>query len=100
MNLLLDIRYDSLDGRSARRNTTTYTRQHKTEKRGHTSMPRARFEPTIPVLFERLETVRALARPLGPALIWYETLEDSIFFRIAQRTINMYLVWNINFIKV
>jgi len=29
------------------------------KKRGHTSMPRAGFEPTIPVL-ERSKTVRAL----------------------------------------
>jgi len=39
-----------LDGGSARRKATTYTGQHNTEKRGHTSMPRAGFEPKIPVL--------------------------------------------------
>jgi len=50
-----------LDGGSARRKATTYTGQHNTEKRGHTSMPRAGFEPTIPV-FERSKTVRALDR--------------------------------------
>jgi hypothetical protein len=33
----------------------------KTQKRGHTSMPRAGFEPTIPV-FERSNTVHALNR--------------------------------------
>jgi len=49
----------SLDGGSVRRKATTYKRQHNTEKRVHTSIPRAGFEPTIPV-FERLKTVRAL----------------------------------------
>jgi hypothetical protein len=34
---------------------------HNTEKRGHTSVPRAGFEPVIPV-FERPKTVRALDR--------------------------------------
>jgi hypothetical protein len=38
-----------------------HTGQHNTEKRGHTSMPRAGFDPTIPV-FERPKTVRALDR--------------------------------------
>jgi len=47
-----------LDGESARRKASTYTGQHNTEKCGHTSMPRAGFEPTIPV-FERSKTVRA-----------------------------------------
>jgi len=41
---------------------STYTGQHNTEKRWHTSMPRAGFEPATPV-FERSKTVR----PLGPA---------------------------------
>jgi len=42
-----------LDGGSARRKTTTYAGQHNTEKQHrHTSMPRAGFEPTIPV-FDR-----------------------------------------------
>jgi len=36
---------------------STYTGQHNTEKRGHISMPRAGFEPAIPV-FERSKTVR------------------------------------------
>jgi hypothetical protein len=36
-----------------------HTGQHNTEKRGHTSMPRVGFEPTIPVL-ERPKTVRAI----------------------------------------
>jgi hypothetical protein len=38
-----------------------HTGQHNTEKRGHTSMPRVGFEPTIPV-FERQKTVRASDR--------------------------------------
>jgi len=50
-----------LDGGSTRRKATTYTGQRNTEKRGHTSMPRAGFEHTIPV-FERSKTVRALDR--------------------------------------
>jgi hypothetical protein len=36
-------------------------KSHNTEKRRHTSMPRAGFEPVIPV-FERPKTVRALDR--------------------------------------
>jgi len=44
---------------SARRKAITYTGQHKRVKRGHTSMPRAGLEPTIPV-FERSKTVRGL----------------------------------------
>jgi hypothetical protein len=44
-----------------------HTGQHNKEKRGHTSMPRMGFEPTIPV-FERPKAVRASDRwPLGPA---------------------------------
>jgi hypothetical protein len=35
--------------------------QHNTEKRGHTTMPRVEFEPTIPE-FERPKTVRASDR--------------------------------------
>jgi len=38
-----------LEGGLARPKATTYTGQHNTEKRGHTSMPRAGFEPMIPV---------------------------------------------------
>jgi len=38
-----------LDGGSARRKATTYTGEHNTQKRGHTSMPRAGFEIMIPV---------------------------------------------------
>jgi hypothetical protein len=37
---------------------SNYTGQHNTETRGHTSMPRAGFEPSIPV-FERPKTLRA-----------------------------------------
>jgi hypothetical protein len=40
---------------------STYTGQHNTEKHRHTSMPRAGFEPAIP-MFERPKTVRALDR--------------------------------------
>jgi hypothetical protein len=44
--------------------------RHNTEKSGYISMPRAGFEPTIPV-FELSKTIRALdsAHPLGPILI-------------------------------
>jgi hypothetical protein len=38
-----------------------HTGQHNTEKRGHTSMPRVEFEPTIPV-FERPKKVGASDR--------------------------------------
>jgi len=55
----MDIWYDFLDGRSARRKASAYTGQHSTDKPGHTSMPRAGFEPAIPV-FEWPKTVRAL----------------------------------------
>jgi hypothetical protein len=61
MNIFLNIWQDSSDGGSARRKATTYTGQHNTEKRGHTSMSRARFEPMIPV-FERLKMVSASDR--------------------------------------
>jgi hypothetical protein len=40
---------------------TTYTGQHNTEKRGHTSMLQAGFEPAIPVL-ERSKAVYAFDR--------------------------------------
>jgi len=50
-----------LEGGSARRQTTIYTGQQNTEKRGHTSMPPEGFEPMLPV-FQRLKTVRALHR--------------------------------------
>jgi len=52
-----------LDGGSAKRKASTYTGQHNTDKRRHTSMPRARFEPAIPD-FERSKAVRALDRAL------------------------------------
>jgi hypothetical protein len=38
---------------------STYIGQHNTEKRRHTSMPRAGFEPAIP-MFEQPKTVLAL----------------------------------------
>jgi hypothetical protein len=62
--------FGHLDGGSARRKTSTYIGQHNTEKREHTSMPRAGFEPMIPV-FERPKTVRTLDRAAigtGPVL--------------------------------
>jgi hypothetical protein len=61
MNIFLDIWYDSLEGGSARHKATTYAGQHNTQKRGHTIMPRAGFEHTIP-MFEQSKTVRALDR--------------------------------------
>jgi hypothetical protein len=48
-------------GGSALLKTITYTGQHNTEKREHISMPRAGFEPTIP-MFELLKAVHALDR--------------------------------------
>jgi hypothetical protein len=44
-----DIWWNSLNGKSARRKASTYTRQHNTEIRGQTSMPRMGFEPTVGV---------------------------------------------------
>jgi hypothetical protein len=44
---------------------STYTGQHNTERRRHTSMPRAGFEPAIP-MFEWPKTVLALEQ-------WYST---------------------------
>jgi len=38
-----------LDGGSAPRKASTYTGQHNTEKREHTSMTRVGFQPTISV---------------------------------------------------
>jgi hypothetical protein len=61
MNLLLDIWKDSMDGGSARHKASIYTGRHNTEKRGHTSMTRVGFEPTI-LVFERSKTVRDLDR--------------------------------------
>jgi hypothetical protein len=46
---------NSLEGGTAHRKASTYTRQRNTQNRGHTSMPRAVFEPTIPV-FDRSAT--------------------------------------------
>jgi len=46
---------------SAGHKASTYTRQHNTEERGHTYMPRVGFESMIPV-FERSKTVRASDR--------------------------------------
>jgi len=41
-----------LDGGLARRKASTYTGQRNTEKRGHTSMHRGGFGPTIPVVIK------------------------------------------------
>jgi len=51
--------YESLDRGSAHHKASTYTGQHDTEKRRHTSMPWAGHEPTIPV-FKWLKTAHAL----------------------------------------
>jgi hypothetical protein len=70
MDLFLDIWYSCLDAGSARRKATTYTGQHNTEKGGQTFMPRAGFEPKIPV-FELLKTVRALdSAAIGTGIYW------------------------------
>jgi hypothetical protein len=45
----------TLVGGSAHCKASTYTGQHATEKRGHTSIPRAGFEP----VFKRSKTTRA-----------------------------------------
>jgi hypothetical protein len=50
-----------LAGGSVQRKASTYTGQHKTERRRQTSMPRAGFEPAIP-MFERPKTVLGLDR--------------------------------------
>jgi hypothetical protein len=52
----------SLDGGSTRRKAATYTQSNTTQNKcTQTSMPRVRFETTIPV-FERAKTVHALDR--------------------------------------
>jgi uncharacterized protein (UPF0147 family) len=53
--------HDSLVGRSVRRKAATYTGQHKQKKRGQTSMPWVRCEPTISV-FERAKIFHASDR--------------------------------------
>jgi hypothetical protein len=51
-----------LDGESVRRKAATYTQNNKRQnKRTQTSMPRLRFEPTIPA-FERAKTGHILDR--------------------------------------
>jgi hypothetical protein len=57
-------RYDSLDGRSARRKASTYIQNNTNTEETHTiqiSMPWVGFEPTIPT-FELAKTVHALDR--------------------------------------
>jgi len=51
-----------LAGGSVQRKVSTYTGQHNTERRRQTSMPRAGFEPAIPIL-ERPKIVLALDCP-------------------------------------
>jgi hypothetical protein len=54
--------YDSLDGGSARRKASTFTKNNQTQnKRTKTSMPRVGFKLTIPAS-ERAKTVHALHR--------------------------------------
>jgi hypothetical protein len=48
-------------GNQSRAKASTYTGQHNTEKHRHTSMPRAGFEPAIP-MFEGPKTVLSLDR--------------------------------------
>jgi len=48
-SVAVDIWYNSLDGGSARHKTSAYTRLHNIERREHTSMRWAGFEPAIPV---------------------------------------------------
>jgi hypothetical protein len=55
----LDIWLDALDGGSARRKASTYTGQPNKKMQTHTSMPRARIEPTIP-MFELPKTESTL----------------------------------------
>jgi len=50
-----------LNGGSTRHNASVYKAQHDTKKRGRTYLPRAWFEPTIPVS-ERSNTVRIIDR--------------------------------------
>jgi hypothetical protein len=58
-----------LDGGSARHKASTYAGQNNTEKRGHTSMHRAGFEPVIP-MFEQLKTELASDRAaIGTAYV-------------------------------
>jgi len=61
-----------LDRGSIRRKASTYTGQRNTEKHGYTSMPRAGFEPIIPVL-KRSKTVSALDRAvIGTGIVEFK----------------------------
>jgi hypothetical protein len=75
LSFFIHSRYYSMYARSARRKVATYTQTQN--KRTQTSMPRVRFEPTIPV-FECAETVHALDRAA--------TVDGS---KWAQRLINL-----------
>jgi hypothetical protein len=48
-----------LGGGSALRKVSTYTVQHSTGKRGHTTMSKVGLEPTIPV-YECIESTRTI----------------------------------------
>jgi hypothetical protein len=56
------------------RGFSTHTGQHNTEKCGHTSMPRAGFEPTIPV-FEWYKTITRFT-PRGH-WEWHDELNEQ-----------------------
>jgi hypothetical protein len=75
--VVFDIWQDSLDERSARRKASTYTRQQNTERRGQTSMPRAVFEPTIPV------SKRSVRRP-RPRGNW-DRRETALLFQARRK---------------
>jgi len=57
MNPYRHFGWDSFDAGLAHRNACICTGQQNTARRGHTSMSRAGFEPTIPV-FEPSKTIR------------------------------------------
>jgi hypothetical protein len=65
-----------LGGGSARRKASTYTGQHNTEERGHTSMLLAGFEPAIS-MFERPKTVLALdGAAIGTGFIIFSLMKS------------------------
>jgi len=69
--------------------TTSYTGRHNTEKRGHTSMPRAGFEPAIPV-FERSKTVRSLD---GAATGTCTYMHTKFNLKISLKVATLDTVW-------
>jgi hypothetical protein len=60
---------------------STYTGQHNTEKHRYTSMPRAEFEPAVP-MFEQPKTVLALDRVAieNGSLGYYDLKEHNPWF--------------------